>query len=289
MRDFAKISPQIWISERGREIKRLGLYAQIIAFYLQTSPHSTMIGIYYLPIAFIAHETGLQCEDIVRTLEQLNQIDFCTYDEKSEFIWVHDMAFEQIEQELKHSDHRVKGIRDSLRGLPKLPFLDAFFDKYSEPFNLNVADKLNVRAIEAPIKPLPSKEKEIENEKENKNENDNQYETLLLQNGCKTNSSDVELSDENLSLEEKATNVLSYFNETMGTAYLPDNENLNFILNHLKSGFTPAQCCYVITNKFDKWNGNPTMKDYLKLNVIFGSKFGRYVAELRKPKIRKHP
>jgi hypothetical protein len=59
MREFAKVSPQIWINDRGRELKRLGIQAQLLAFYLDTNPHASMIGIYYLPMAFIVHLISL--------------------------------------------------------------------------------------------------------------------------------------------------------------------------------------------------------------------------------------
>ncbi len=86
MRDFAKVSPQIWINERGKELKRLGIQAQFIAFYLSTNPHASMIGIYYLPIAFIAHETGVKSEDVVNTLRMLSEINVCSYDESTEYM-----------------------------------------------------------------------------------------------------------------------------------------------------------------------------------------------------------
>lgn len=88
MREFAKISPQFWISDRGKQIKNLGIKAQLIAFYLSTNPHACMIGIYYLPLVFISHETGVKFDDVVETLKSLIDINFCTYDEKTEYIWV---------------------------------------------------------------------------------------------------------------------------------------------------------------------------------------------------------
>ncbi|MBV9575320.1 MAG: hypothetical protein JO149_01710 [Gammaproteobacteria bacterium] len=88
MRDFAKVSPQFWISEHGKQIKELGVAAQLIAFYLSTNPHASMIGIYYLPLTFIAHETGIDINEVKITLDKLSEIDFCTYDNRTEYIWV---------------------------------------------------------------------------------------------------------------------------------------------------------------------------------------------------------
>ena len=58
MRDYAKVSPQFWIGTTGKAIRASGSDAQIVALYLLTSPHATMLGLYYLPMLYIAHETG---------------------------------------------------------------------------------------------------------------------------------------------------------------------------------------------------------------------------------------
>src|SRR5689334_11865362 len=126
MREFAKLSPQFWINDRGRQIKNLSAEARLIAFYLLTSPHSTMIGIYYLPITFIAHETGFTLEETVKSLRSLIDARFCSYDELLEYVWVHDLAFDQIGFQLKENDNRVKAINDAYTALPDLPFLQAF-------------------------------------------------------------------------------------------------------------------------------------------------------------------
>jgi hypothetical protein len=58
MREYARVSPQIWLGETGRKLRGYP-EAQIVAYYLLSSPHANMIGLYYLPIIYLAHETGL--------------------------------------------------------------------------------------------------------------------------------------------------------------------------------------------------------------------------------------
>ena len=58
MRDYAIVSPRFWIGTTGRELRRLGPEVQVVALYLLTAPHSNMIGLYYLPIPTLCHETG---------------------------------------------------------------------------------------------------------------------------------------------------------------------------------------------------------------------------------------
>src|SRR5262245_3823552 len=104
MRDYAKVAPQFWIGQTGRQIKYLGVEAQLIALYLITNPHSTMLGIYYLPLVTIAHEVGIPLEGVQKALSSLCEIGFCSYEEQMEYVWVHKMAFFQIGEQLKSND-----------------------------------------------------------------------------------------------------------------------------------------------------------------------------------------
>ncbi len=79
MRDYAKIAPQFWIGPTGKQIKKLGMSAQLIALYLISNPHSNMLGIYYLPCVFIAHEVGTPLGRASKALQALCQIGFCSY------------------------------------------------------------------------------------------------------------------------------------------------------------------------------------------------------------------
>lgn len=279
MREFAKVSPQFWISGRGKEIKSLGIAAQLIAFYLSTNPHASMIGVYYLPIAFISHETGIEFDEVVKSLEKLSDINFCSYDSKSEYIWVHDMAFDQLGSGLKEADNRIKGFKDAFEALPKLPFLQAFVDKYAKSFYMESKIEILTNTLEAPFNPPHSNENNNNNKKEINNEK-------IKNNIINFINDDDEFNFERLNVDEQAIKIIQFFNKKMDTSYLADEENVKLISTHLKSGITPQQCCYVITNKHRYWGKNDVMKEFLKLEIIFGKKFNKYVAELRKPKLK---
>src|SRR5437667_491378 len=62
MRGYAKISPQFWIGDTGRKLRDAGQEAMLVGLYLLSNPHANMLGLYYLPKLFIAHETGLGLE-----------------------------------------------------------------------------------------------------------------------------------------------------------------------------------------------------------------------------------
>lgn len=185
MRDYSKISPQFWVGETGREIRKLGTEAQLIALYLLTCPHANMIGIYYLPLAYISHDTGIPIEGASKALQSLCNIHFCRYDEDSEFIWVYEMAVFQIGGPLDPKDKRVKGINDSYQALPNLPFLHDFYEKYHELFLLqNQREQIKkFDSMEAPSKGLLSQEQEqeqeIEQEQEQKQEQEQEEEQAI--------------------------------------------------------------------------------------------------------------
>jgi hypothetical protein len=62
MRDYARVSPQFWIGSTGKAIRKRGMECQMVALYLMTSPHSNMLGLYYLPVVYIANDTGMTIE-----------------------------------------------------------------------------------------------------------------------------------------------------------------------------------------------------------------------------------
>lgn len=161
MRHYGKVLPTFWIGDTGKAIRKKGVDAQLVALYLLTSPHSTMLGLYYLPICTLAHETGLSQEGASKALASLSEALFSSYDAASEVVWVHEMAKFQIADRLTAADNRVKGIQRDYLALPNNPFLKAFFDKYASAFHLKIL-RDGSRPLQAPSKPLRSQEQEQE-------------------------------------------------------------------------------------------------------------------------------
>ena len=160
MRDYAKVSPKMW---HGKTMKALRKSQEglLVGVYLMTSPQSNMLGLFMQPIMYMAYETGMTLEGASKGLKHCIEAGFCSYDEESEFVWVHEMAKYQIADELKASDLRCKGIQKEYEGLPENPFLSAFFDRYADSFHMTTR-----RPYEAPSKPLRSQEQEQEQEQE---------------------------------------------------------------------------------------------------------------------------
>ena len=179
MRDFGKVAPQFWIGRTGKSLRAAGMESQIVGLYLLTNPHANMLGLYYLPVEYIAHETGLGMQGASKGLSGCINAGFCKYDTASEMVWVVEMARFQIGASLTDGDKRIKGVQSDYDALPYNDFLEEFFDQYGESFKMvckrhveaaaeqeDMASEGNASPFEAPSEPLASKEKEKEKEKE---------------------------------------------------------------------------------------------------------------------------
>lgn len=167
MRDYATVSPQFWLGKTGRELRSAGAEAQVVAFYLMTSPHANMLGLYYLPVLYLAHETGLGLEGASKGLDRAIKAGFCSYDEHSEMVWVHEMAGYQVGRSLKPGDNRCAGVRNEYASLPDNPFLSGFFDRYQADFHMTLK-RGEDRGYEGASRGLPSQDQDQEQDQEQK-------------------------------------------------------------------------------------------------------------------------
>ena len=166
MRDYGKLSPAFWIGRTGR-VLRGDPEAQLVAAYLVTAPASTMLGIYYCPIATIANDIGLSLDGASKALRRVCEADFCSYDEEAEWVWVHEMARFQIDAALAPKDKRVVGIARDFEKLPESPLKQGFHERYHFAFRLpkRSSDALNRPSpFEGPSMPHRSQEQEQEQE-----------------------------------------------------------------------------------------------------------------------------
>ncbi|TLY46936.1 MAG: hypothetical protein E6K54_07740 [Gammaproteobacteria bacterium] len=138
MREFTKISSEFWTSPMGKKIKKCELETKVLAFYLMTCRHTNMLGIYYLPLALASHEIGIAIEGVRRGIQALIKLNFCSYNEENEYVWIHETAASQLGA-LKKNDNRVKHANRVFKNLPKLPFLTDFYEKYRNFLHLEAA------------------------------------------------------------------------------------------------------------------------------------------------------
>lgn len=155
MRDYAIASPRFWTGDTGKLLKQLGRDYQVVGFYLFTCASSNMIGLYYIGLPTLCHEVGnLTVEGALKVLGRLSEANYAHYDEASEYVWLPNMAREQIGETMVRHDKRRKGVIKLLEQARKTPFFQRFVDKYGEAYHL-LDDELLMglgRGLEAPQK-----------------------------------------------------------------------------------------------------------------------------------------
>lgn len=173
-RDYAKLSPRFWTGHTGRQIRAAGAEVQVVALYLIASPAANMIGLYYLPLPTLCHETGVSPERASKALEIFSELGFAFYDHAEEVVWVPEMARHQVAESLKVTDKQVPSVEKEAGKYRKSRFYAAFLEKYAGPFSLkNPPPPEALRSpSEAPSKVLRSQEQEQEQDHEQEQEQD---------------------------------------------------------------------------------------------------------------------
>jgi hypothetical protein len=135
MRDYAKVSPLFWTRGSGKRL-RGNADAQVLALYFVTCPAANMIGVYYVPLVSVAHETGLGMDRTLEALAALGAADFAHYDHDHELVWVPNMASYQIGDELKAGDKRRFAVVAEIDKLGGHRFAAAFLERYGVAYGL---------------------------------------------------------------------------------------------------------------------------------------------------------
>lgn len=166
MRDYSILKPQFWTGRTGRQLRELGRDVQLLSIYLFTCPAANMIGIYYLPLPTICHETGLSPKGASKALQSLYEAQFCEYDKASEIIWVYTMAIHQIGEQLAPHDKRCKGVWRELATYKNTKFFRLFYERYRGNFHLPVIELQDHSGCptQAPSKPLGSQDQDQDQE-----------------------------------------------------------------------------------------------------------------------------
>jgi hypothetical protein len=169
MRNYATISPAFWTGNTGKKICASGAQSQVLALYLISGPATNMIGLYYLPLTTISHDTGIPLEGVSKGLHDLERIGFAKYDKTQETIYVLKMVEFQVGTNLGLQDKRCRGVWNELKKYRKSRFFNDFHKRYQEHFYLpNLASDQS--EPQGAWKPLRSQEQEQEQEQKERKE-----------------------------------------------------------------------------------------------------------------------
>lgn len=114
---YSRVSARFWI-----DTKSWGERNQRVALYLLTNTHSTMEGLYHLPLGYLCADLGLTPEEAIYALRFIEDEGVVAYDDKAEVVF--------ICKALKHGapttqNHRT-GAVNRLRSVPASPLWAAF-------------------------------------------------------------------------------------------------------------------------------------------------------------------
>jgi hypothetical protein len=110
-----------------------------VYFYLMTTSHANMIGVFNLPAAYVHHDTGLPEAEIERAFTHFEQDNFILRDR--DWIFVRRMAEIRMQLQtrdgpLSEKDNRLAKAQALYRTIPSSRLAAAFYDAYKEPLRL---------------------------------------------------------------------------------------------------------------------------------------------------------
>lgn len=141
MRDFVKLSPVFWSGKTGRELRKHGPDAQLMALYLISNAHVNYLGLYRLPTAYIAVDLDWTADRVAAAMKAVEEVGFAQYDAEREYCWVINAGKHQV-GELKTNDKYVKAVEKEFLRMPACKLTAGFYEKYREAFHLPARDDL---------------------------------------------------------------------------------------------------------------------------------------------------
>jgi hypothetical protein len=136
MRDYGKVHTSLWSSET---LKGLDSDARLLALYLLTSPHTTMLGAFRLPDAYACDDLGWDAERLRNGYETLRGVGFIQFDEATKWVWI--VKFLQFNR--PENPNQWKSVRKLAAAIPDSVSLKA-------AVNGTVLEPLNNTPVPAP-------------------------------------------------------------------------------------------------------------------------------------------
>lgn len=134
MRAYGAIKPSFWTGQTGGEICAKGPEAIAIACYLQTSPHTNMLGLFYCPTAYICHDTKMSAHAVEEALAAIEATGFLK--REGGWIWLVKKLRHEL-SDLKPRDNRIRGLQKAWRTMADTPLSPHFLAEYGQEFGLD--------------------------------------------------------------------------------------------------------------------------------------------------------
>lgn len=148
---YAKLPRSFWTDPA---VGRLVVDAKVVLLYCLTAPHGNLIGLFHLPVIYIAEATGIPAERVRASLAGPLSA-FVEYDNETQEVLVRRSATDQIGDDLKATDNRVKAVQSVLAETHSGRLVDLFRELHPS-WQLTA---LTGNPVQAPPKPLASPSK----------------------------------------------------------------------------------------------------------------------------------
>lgn len=127
-----------WTGETGRQLRQYPPIVREIGDYLMSSPVANVYGLYYLPVAMVANDTGRTAKMVDEAMAALHDLAFAYYDPLTQHVWIREMAREQLAPlPLRTGDWTIKAANRFYKECAPNLFLGAWFDRYAEDLRLD--------------------------------------------------------------------------------------------------------------------------------------------------------
>ena len=107
-RDYGRVRTQFWSDEK---VASWPLDLKCAAVYLLTSPHTTALGAFRMPVAYMAADLNLSTKDAATLMVRLQEARFIAYCDQTGWVW--------IKKYLAHNPPENANVRKHVAGLVK--------------------------------------------------------------------------------------------------------------------------------------------------------------------------
>lgn len=264
MRDFGKVHTSFWTSSTVRDMSE---DARTLAFYLLTSPHGTIAGVFRLPDGYACDDLQWDAQRVQAAFAELQQHGFARRCESTKWVWI----VNHFEWNPLDNPNQRKAASKVANMVPSACAWGGEFKGECGPFfqpEGTLPRNPSGTVHQTVAQPFRNQEQEQEQEKTSSVPGD--PEDAPPASKAKA-----------ANFTQAATEVLTYLNGKAGRSYKPVKANLSLIAGRLHEGATVDECKAVVDAKVIQWNDDVKMRTYLRPATLFNAtKFASYVGEL---------
>lgn len=138
MADYFPISPRFWATAKAEGWSDPEC---LFALYTLTCPHRNLEGLYKLPKAYIADDLEWRPAKVRATMHQLQEREFCDYDEETQVIFIR----KALKYQAPISETQIKGAVKALNLVPDTHLLSDLYraaEQYAVEFAKKIQDRV---------------------------------------------------------------------------------------------------------------------------------------------------